>query len=328
MIALLNGRLLTLSQGPERFVPVTSSVARVTPAASPASRPLANAASRPSPAAVRVVTATPTPQPTPMPTPTPTPTPEPTPTPTPQPTPTPAPQPTPPPDPAPAGQTEPVPVLMYHHVRPDPGPGDPIARGLSVSPENFAAQVAYLAEHGYTSLTLGELAAVRAGRLPLPPRPVVLTFDDAYRNFYEAAFPVLRQYGFKATLFVITGLVDRPEYVTWDMIYEMDHSGLVEIGSHTVWHRELPSLSDADAQMEIRDSKSLLEWRLGHPIVSFCYPVGRVGPRDAALVQATGYEIAVTTRPGRARAEDDPFLLVRQRINPTTTIDQFAGLLV
>lgn len=279
------------------------------------------------PGATPTVTAVPPPLPTPSPTlsrPIATPMPA---TPTPIPTPTPEPTPTPPPTPEPQGQVAPVPILMYHYIRPDPGPGDPIGRNLSVSPEVFAEQMAWLAREGFTPITLGELADVRARRRALPPKPIVLTFDDGYRDFYDAALPVLRQHGFKATLFVITGMVDQPPYVTWDMIAEMDNSGLIEIGSHTVWHHQLPSLGDAQLRAEVGDSKHVLEDRLGHPVRTFCYPVGRVDGRSAAAVREAGYEIAVTTQGGWATAEHDSMLLPRVRIHGGATLEQFASLL-
>ncbi|MBX5443869.1 polysaccharide deacetylase family protein [Sphaerobacter sp.] len=258
---------------------------------------------------------------------TPTTTPRPTPTPTPAPTATPTPAPTPTPTPEPQGQVVPVPILMYHYVRPDPGPGDPIGRDLSVSPERFAEQMAWLAQEGYTPITLGELADVRARRRALPPKPIVLTFDDGYRDFYTTAFPVLRQYGFKATLFVITGVVGQEPYVTWDMIAEIDRSGLVEIGSHTVSHNQLPSLGEAQVRAEAVDSKQVLEAHLGHPVRAFCYPVGRVDARSVAAVRDAGYEIAVTTQGGRATAEQDSLLLPRVRIHGGASMEQFMELL-
>lgn len=255
-----------------------------------------------------------------------------TPPPTVEPSPTAEPTPTPIPTPSPApslplvenapGQTEAVPILMYHYVRPDPGPDDPLGQDLSVTPEDFAEQIAYLAAQGYNTLTMAELADVRANRAVLPENPIVLTFDDGYRDFYEAAWPVLRQHGFKATLFVITAVVEQPVYVTWAMIDELDKSGLVEIASHTVHHYELPYISDEEARAEVVESKAVLEQHLGHAVRSFCYPVGRFSDRDVVLLREAGYEIAVTTVGGYAEADDEDLLLPRVRIHGVTAIDQ------
>lgn len=242
------------------------------------------------------------------------------------PTPTPSP-PTPTPTLPPLGQTEPVPILMYHYVRPDPGPGDPVGQDLSVTPEAFAAQIKYLADSGFTSMTIHELAEVRAHKLALPKKPIVLTFDDGYRDFYTNAFPVLKAHGFKTTAYIITGLVDQPRYVTWDMISEMDRSGLVEIASHTVNHHELNQLSAAQSRAEVTASRKALEDRLGHSVLDFSYPVGRYNAEDVEILREAGYETAVTTQYGWAKASDDPLELPRVRIHGGTSLQQFAAAL-
>ncbi|MCC6778187.1 MAG: polysaccharide deacetylase family protein [Hyphomicrobiales bacterium] len=216
---------------------------------------------------------------------------------------------------------------MYHYVRPDPGPRDPSGQNLSVTPEDFAAQVQHLATAGYTSLTLAELADVRAKRAALPSKPVVLTFDDGYRDFYTNAWPVLQRHGFKATVFVITGVVGQTQYLTWDMIGELDASGSIEIASHTVNHRELPAISETNARAEVTNSRAVLEERLGHPVWSFCYPVGRYSARDAALLRAAGYAIAVTTQAGWSRADSDPMLLPRVRVTGPRALTQIRATL-
>ncbi|HEU4793314.1 MAG TPA: polysaccharide deacetylase family protein [Nitrolancea sp.] len=227
----------------------------------------------------------------------------------------------------PAGQTVPVPILMYHYIRPDPGHGDPIGRDLSVTPEQFAEQTKYLADHHFTTMTMAELADVRAGRLALPANPIILTFDDGYQDFYTHAWPLLREHGFKATSFIVTAVVGQPPYVTWEMIDEMQQSGLIEFGSHTVTHKELPYLSDGQAKQEIEQSKQPLEEHLGHPVRSFSYPVGRFSDRDVEFVRSAGYEIAVTTMGGHAKSDQDPLRLPRVRIHGATTLSQFGAML-
>ncbi len=215
---------------------------------------------------------------------------------------------------------------MYHYVRPEPGHGDRIGKDLSVTPTNFADQLNYLAKRHFTTMTMEELADVRAKRRALPPNPIVLTFDDGYRDFYIHAWPLLREHGFKATSFIITNVVDQPHYLTWQMIDEMQRSGLIEFGSHTLDHRELPSLSDSAAKQEIEQSKQILESHLGHPVRSFCYPAGRVSDRDVEFVHNAEYEIAVTTKPGYAKPDQDPLRLPRMRIHGSTTLSQFERL--
>jgi peptidoglycan/xylan/chitin deacetylase (PgdA/CDA1 family) len=222
---------------------------------------------------------------------------------------------------------DPVPILMYHYIRPDPGPDDPVGQGLSVSPELFAAQMAYLAEQGFSTLTMAELVDVWQGHRPLPARPVVLTFDDGYRDFFTDAWPILQQYGFSATVYMVTSLVDEPAYLTSEMIRELDASGSVDFGAHTVYHSDLPNLTDADAEAEITGSKLALEALLGHPVRTFSYPAGHYSDRDLALVDAAGYELAVTTEWAVAARGMDHRLLPRLRVSGWTTVEELAGWL-
>ncbi|MBX6341986.1 MAG: polysaccharide deacetylase family protein, partial [Thermomicrobiaceae bacterium] len=117
-----------------------------------------------------------------------------------------------------------------------------------------------------------------------------------------------------------------PSYLTWAMIRELDRSGLVEVGAHTVHHFDLPTLGQAAAQGEIAGSKQALEARLGHRVRSFCYPAGHYTGVDVAIVRGAGFQAAVTTHPGVARAGDDPLLLPRQRVHGTTSLARFARL--
>ena len=221
----------------------------------------------------------------------------------------------------------PVPILMYHYVRPDPGPDDPVGQGLSVSPELFAAHLAYLAEQGYTTLTMAELADAWQGRRSLPSKPIVLTFDDGYRDFYTNAWPILEQFGFSATVYVFDAVIDQPDYLTREMILELDASGTIDFGSHTIYHNDLPGLSDRDAEEEIIGSKRVLEELLGHPVRTFCYPHGSYSERDVALVKAGGYALAVTTEWGHAEPSMEPELLPRIRMWGWTTTEELASWL-
>ncbi|MFN3336035.1 MAG: polysaccharide deacetylase family protein [Thermomicrobium sp.] len=220
---------------------------------------------------------------------------------------------------------DPIPILMYHYIRPRPGSDDPLGQRLSVDPVTFQAQMDWLAQHGFTPITLSELAALRAGLLSAPPHPIVLTFDDGYRDFYQNAFPILRAHGFHATIFVITGFVGQERYLTWDMIRELDRSGLVEIGAHTVHHPDLTML--AHPESEIRDCKDALEHVLGHPVTVFAYPAGKFDARVESAVRAAGFQQAVTTQPRWATPGDDPLALPRLRVTGDLTLSQFAALL-
>lgn len=216
---------------------------------------------------------------------------------------------------------------MYHYVRPDPGPDDPVGEDLSVSPENFAAQMDYLAKAGFTTMTMQELDEVRQGKIGLPKHPIVLTFDDGYRDFYTTVYPILKKHHFKATSFIITGFVGNPQYVTWDMIAEMQRSGLVEFGCHTVTHLDLSTLSLADAQHQILDAQKTLEQHLGEPILDFAYPSGEYDAQTLQVLQQGGFQSAVTTAYGWAQAGDASLELPRVRVHGAVTLAAYEAML-
>ncbi|RLT41265.1 MAG: hypothetical protein DWI57_07200, partial [Chloroflexi bacterium] len=116
-----------------------------------------------------------------------------------------------------------VPVLMYHYLSIPPDDANIYRRDLSVSPELFARQLEAIQAAGYTTISLYDLQAHLWEGAPLPEKPVVITFDDAYRDNYTNAFPLLRERGMIATIFVVTDFMDeeRPAYMTWDMAREM-----------------------------------------------------------------------------------------------------------
>ncbi len=202
-----------------------------------------------------------------------------------------------------------VPVLMYHEVDPRP-----IGESrLVVSPASFARQMAFLKRTGAQVIPVADLIeAFRSGRR-LPSRAVALTFDDGFANNVTYAFPVLQQYHYPATIFVVTGWIGRPGYMTWDQIHALDRAGIT-IGSHSVSHPWLPALDEAALQHELVDSKRGLEAGLGHPVDLFCYPFGAHDPRVKRAVEAAGYRGACATNPGRQSSPRDPYAVKRLRI--------------
>lgn len=172
-----------------------------------------------------------------------------------------------------------LPVLMYHYIRTvSDRQTDPVGFNLSVTQPDFTAQVNYLVTHGYSAITPTDLSeALHDGR-SLPAKSVLLTFDDGYEDFYGVAFPILRRYNLKATLFVVTNFISRRDgrYITWEQLRELDNSGLITIGAHTRYHSDLTQVSSARAELEIRGSRDALEKFLGHPVTAFAYPGGRL----------------------------------------------------
>lgn len=197
----------------------------------------------------------------------------------------------------------PVPILAYHEIADGPSP-------IDLSPRDFALELRYLARAGYSPVTLDQVYRAVAHRTPLPGHPIVLTFDDGYESFYRSAFPLLQRYHYPATVFVSTGLVGRPGYLTWDQIRELDQAG-IEIGAHTVNHPDLRGLDDTQLRSEISGSREVLFARLGHAPAFFAYPYGALNPRVVDAVRRAGFLAAVTGRPGAVGPSQDPFLWPR-----------------
>ena len=222
-----------------------------------------------------------------------------------------------------------VPILMYHYVSLPPADADVYRRDLSVAPAHFAEQMGFLKDAGYTTVTLDDLLyALTLGR-PLPPKPVILTFDDGYVDNYTNAFPVLRQNGFVATFFVMTDLVtDLAEgYMTWPQIEEMAAAGQ-RFGSHGRQdHRTLRSRSIDYLVWQALGSKEAIEEHLGYHPRWVAYPSGEYDSQTIAVFRSAGYWGGLTTSQGAEHSIDDIFELTRIRIRGSHTAADLARLL-
>ncbi len=217
-----------------------------------------------------------------------------------------------------------VPILMYHHIRVNPRPQDPVWVNLNVTPGQLDQQLNFLTTHNYHVITLDDLYnAINNGKT-LPENPIVLSFDDGYRNFFDNAYPILKKYNMKAIEFIITGVEGTDSYLTWDQIKEMDKSGLIEFGAHTQHHPNLPDLSQMSINSEITLSKSDLENQLGKPTHWFAYPYGSYSNYIVGEVKTAGYLGAVSTIYGGVQSKDNLYLLQRIGISGAFTLDEFA----
>ena len=217
-----------------------------------------------------------------------------------------------------------VPVLMYHHIEINPRPSDPVYAALFVSPDQLDQQLSYLSTHNYHAITLDELSDALDGKISLPQNPIVLTFDDGYRSFYDNAFPLLKKYNIKAVQFVITQVEDAPAYLTWDQIIELDKSGLVEIGAHTRHHPNLPDLSQAAIRDEIKGSKDDIEQHIKHPVNWFAYPYGSYSSFIIQTVKDAGFKGAASTVYGTNQNKDDLYLFPRIMVDGRFSLDNIA----
>jgi peptidoglycan/xylan/chitin deacetylase (PgdA/CDA1 family) len=213
---------------------------------------------------------------------------------------------------------------MYHYISVPPADADIYRLDLSVPPWNLDAQMAWLAANGYTAISLQELLYHLTLGWPLPTQPVVLTFDDGYRDAYENAFPILQKYGFTATFFIITDRVTYgdPNYATWEQIIEMNDAGM-HIESHTRTHPDLRGLSEEQLLWQIFGSREALEARLDRQVRFFCYPSGRYDANAVRALQQYGYWGAVTTEYGATHSSDGLFTLKRIRIRGSDSLETF-----
>jgi peptidoglycan/xylan/chitin deacetylase (PgdA/CDA1 family) len=219
-----------------------------------------------------------------------------------------------------------VPILMYHYIRVNPVPWDGLGVRLSVTPADFEAQIGWLVANGYHAVDLQDLERYLAGARSLPSRPVVLTFDDGYEDFYAAAYPILKAHRYTAVSYVVTGFLGGPRYMTAAQVVELDASG-IEIGAHTVTHPDLTRLGAAGLQHEIFDSKATLEALLRHPVLDFCYPSGKLDGAVVQQVQAAGFQSATTTVPGTLHGLGDRFTWTRVRVQGGESLAAFASSL-
>ncbi len=207
-----------------------------------------------------------------------------------------------------------VPIVLYHHIRPITPTMDELAKGLSVTPEVFDRQLAYLAKNGFHTITLHQLILALEGTEQLPEKPIILTFDDGYRDTFTYAYPLLVKRHFSGSLFIFTQAIGAPDYLTWDQVQQMQQSGIFEIGSHTLSHADLPTLSEKDMMREIRESKKIIASKLGAEIDFFCYPYGHYTKKIAEEVKKAGYLGALTTRYGTVHAKESLYETSRVRL--------------
>lgn len=204
-----------------------------------------------------------------------------------------------------------VPILVYHYVEIVLDEKDTIRKSLNTPPYLFIEQLETLKNAGYTFITASELMDMLDGKIKLPKKPVLLTFDDGYRDFYTDAFSILKGYNIKATAYVVSEFLDKSNYMLAWQLKQVAQSGLVEIGAHTVHHYSLGWSDPALVKYEIEESKKQLEKLIGIPIVSFAYPDGSFDDQAIKLVKEAGFKSAVTTIHGFEVTQENKFSLYR-----------------
>jgi peptidoglycan/xylan/chitin deacetylase (PgdA/CDA1 family) len=206
-----------------------------------------------------------------------------------------------------------VDILMYHAVSNRGG-------ATAIAPAVFAAQMAAIAEGGVPVITLDDLLDAREGRATLAPRSVILTFDDGFQDFADAAWPVMARHGFRPIVYLPTAFVGRAEgwrgiaeppraLMGWGTIRALAREGVI-FGSHTVHHPNLNAMAPDEVEAELRRSRAEIGERIGIEARHFAPPYGLAGEGVRARI-AAHYRSSVGTRLGEAGAEDDPYDLPR-----------------
>lgn len=191
-----------------------------------------------------------------------------------------------------------VPILYYHSVMQEKG------NEVRMPPEQFEAQMAYLQDNGYQSVSLEELyqASYKGGALP--EKPFVITFDDGYEDNYTTAFPILTKHRFTATIFMVTSYINGQGFMSWAQLKEVVANGW-EIEGHTTNHPYLTKIKASTVSSELKASKELLEKELGQAVNFIAYPYGDLNANVVQAVKDTGYLMAVTTERGWADDKAD-----------------------
>lgn len=204
-------------------------------------------------------------------------------------------------------------VLMYHSISDGDGP-------TTFSPELFRGHLDVLVDAGYTAISLENLLGWQLGKVELPPRPVVLTFDDGFADFATNAFPLIHALGWNATVFLPTGKIGNcadwkgaahpPQpLMTWSQIGELSQEN-IDFGGHSVSHPDLNLLSADDLRREVGDSVAELEQRLGKACKSFAPPYGNSNQLVRGVI-GDFCDVSVGTRLARVSPSDDRFDLPR-----------------
>jgi len=231
-----------------------------------------------------------------------------------------------------------VPVLLYHHFIPKAGVEkqgaincDPVYACYDTA---FDEQMAYLQKEGYAAISLDHFIAFQDGKKPLPPKPVILTFDDGFMSNYLYAFPILKKYGMTATIFVTLdpgcenfrkyGSIDSP--LTRDQIREMSDYG-ISMQSHTMTHRYLTELDPKIVRWELGQSKRDLERIVQKRVRFLAIPTGAYNRGVKRLVKEVGYKAAFCMLKGTNNSHSDRYALRRLVVARDFAIEDFQKLL-
>lgn len=214
-----------------------------------------------------------------------------------------------------------VPILLYHRID-----VSPYNSRYYVSPDKFEEEMKLLRDWGYETITLDMLTQAIHEGAELPPRPILITFDDGHLNNYTTAFPIMQKYGFTGVLYIVGSYMGADEFMNADQIKEMAAAGW-EVGSHGMRHLDLTTLDRAEQQYEIVQSRKFLEERLGIPIRSFAFPFGLYAGDIINMTYLGGYTTGMSLGYTHNQGTSNLFALQRRDVRGTYDLKQFANFL-
>lgn len=214
-----------------------------------------------------------------------------------------------------------VPILLYHRIA-----VSPINSQYYVPPDKFEEQMKLLHDWEYTIIPIDLLIKAIEDGADLPPRPIIITFDDGDISVYETAFPIMQKYGLTGVVYIVGGYLNEPGYMSTEQIKELYAAGW-EIGSHSMTHRDLRKLDPYYQKIEIADSRELLQEETGSSVDSFAYPFGFIGETAGRLVHNAGYTAGMGLGFTNDQGSSNLFWLQRRDIHGEYDIKRFISFL-
>ena len=210
-----------------------------------------------------------------------------------------------------------MPILMYHNLTQDPNK----TSSMTITDERFRLDMEFLESFGYTPLFPSEVEEIGEGKRSLPARPVMITFDDGYIDNYTTAFPLLKKYGLKATIFVVSDEIGKPGRMTGVQLKEMSDSGLISIQSHTVSHQNLKNLTHDETEYQFSHSKSVIETVTKKPVRALAAP--GFWSKDLGEQASRYYDIAFRSFGWGTCKRENRFRVPRAGIFRSNTLAEF-----
>jgi peptidoglycan/xylan/chitin deacetylase (PgdA/CDA1 family) len=218
------------------------------------------------------------------------------------------------------GSTKGVTILMYHIV------SDGFENYMSVPKNKFREQMKYLKDNGYNIINLDDLHSYYVADTPIPDKSIIITFDDGTKDQYTNAYPILKEFGFKATIFAYISDINKKDFITDEQIKELDKNG-ISIECHSVTHPELSKLSYEKQFVELEKSKMYLEKVLGREIKYFAYPYGDFNDDTVLALHNLQYKMALNTVVGKAQKSNGVYMQRRNAVYGRYNIEDFKKII-